>query len=81
MKNALTVVNVMEDVSLAGGTAISLTMIQTILGITLLAINIVLILVKIGLKVYSKIKKGDIEGAVNDIEEGQKEIKDLKGEK
>ena len=83
MKNALTTINILEDVSLGGGTIVSLTMIQTILGITLLAINIVLICLKIGLKIYSKVKKGDIEGAVEEIEKGQKELDDLKnkGEK
>ena len=83
MKNALTTINILEDVSLGGGTIVSLTMIQTILGITLLAINIVLICLKIGLKIYAKIKKGDIEGSVDEIEKGQKELDDLKnkGEK
>ena len=58
-------------------------MIQTILGITLLAINIALICAKIGIKVYQRIKKGDLNGAVDEIEKGQKELDDLKnkGEK
>lgn len=77
MKNVLTTINAVEDVSLAGGTVVSLTMIQTILGITLLIINIILICVKIGLKVYQKIKKGDINGAVDEIEKGQDEIKSI----
>ena len=77
MKNALTTINALEDVSLAGGTFVSLTMVQTILGITLLIINIILICVKIGLKVYQKIKKGDINGAVDEIEKGQDEIKSI----
>lgn len=83
MKNALTAINVLEDVTLGGGTVVSLTMIQTILGITLLVINIALICAKIGIKVYQRIKKGDLNGAVDEIEKGQKELDDLKnkGEK
>lgn len=83
MKNALTAINVLEDVTLGGGTIVSLTMIQTILGITLLVINIALICAKIGIKVYQRIKKGDLDGAVDEIEKGQKELDDLKnkGEK
>ena len=83
MKNALAAINVLEDATLVGGTAVSLSMIQTILGITLLVINIALICAKIGIKVYQRIKKGDLNGAVDEIEKGQKELDDLKnkGEK
>ena len=81
MKNALTAINVLEDVTLGGGTVVSLTMIQTILGITLLVINIILICAKIGIKVYQKVKKGDLNGAIDEIEKGQDEIKSLNDNK
>ena len=71
------ILNAVEDASLVGGTAVSLSMIQTILGITLLVINICLIITKLVLKIIDRVKKGDYSGAVEDVEKTQDEIKSL----
>ena len=59
-------VEVLEDVTIALGVAISIDQIKTVLGIVLLVVQILLILYK-GVKlVVSKIKNKDIEGALHD---------------
>ena len=62
-------VNVLEDGLIIGGVAISLPMIQSILGIIILAFQIVLILYKCGKRIYDAIKNKkpkEIEDALND---------------
>lgn len=71
------VVDTSENITLAGGVVVSLSMIQTILGITLLVINICLIVTKCVIKIVEKVKKGDVAGAVKDIEDTQKELDSL----
>lgn len=71
------VVDTSENITLAGGVVVSLSMVQTILGITLLIINICLIVAKCVIKVVEKVKKGDTQGAVKDIEDTQKELNSL----
>ena len=71
------VVDTSENIILAGGVVVSLSMIQTILGITLLVINICLIVTKCVIKIVEKVKKGDVAGAVKDIEDTQKELDSL----
>lgn len=70
-------INIIEDVLIVGGVALSLTNIYTIMGIILLSFQIVLILVKAGIKIYNHIKNGKVEDAVKDIENAQKEIDDV----
>ena len=70
-------INIIEDVLIVGGVALSLTNIYTIMGIILLSFQIVLILVKAGIKIYHHIKNGKVEDAVKDIEDAQKEIEDV----
>ena len=71
------VVDTSENITLAGGVVVSLSMIQTILGITLLVINICLIVTKCVIKIVEKVKKGNVAGAVKDIEDTQKELDSL----
>ena len=62
-------INVLEDVLIVGGVTISISMIQSILGIIILSAQIVIILFKAGKKIYDlvKAKKYDeIEDALND---------------
>lgn len=70
-------INIIEDVLIVGGVALSLTNIYTIMGIVLLSFQIVLILVKAGIKIYQHIKNGKMDEAVKDIEDAQKEIEDV----
>ena len=77
MTRTMQILNAVEDASLVAGTGVSLSMIQSILGITLLVINICLIITKLVLKIIDRIKKNDYSGAVEDIEKTQDEIKSL----
>ena len=70
-------INIIEDVLIVGGVALSLTNIYTIMGIVLLSFQIVLILIKAGIKIYQHIKNGKMDEAVKDIEDAQKEIEDV----
>lgn len=70
-------INIIEDVLIVGGVALSLTNIYTIMGIILLSFQIVLILIKAGIKIYQHIKAGKLDEAVKDIEDTQKEIDDV----
>ena len=70
-------INIIEDVLIVGGVALSLTNIYTIMGIVLLAFQIGLIIVKVIIKVVQKVKEGKLEEAVKDIEDAQKEINDV----
>ena len=72
------VLNILEDASIVGGISLSLTMIQTILGIIILSVQIVLILIKAGIKIYNSIKNGKIDEAVDTLEETQDQLEDLK---
>ena len=72
-------INVLEDVLILGGVTISLSMIQTILGIIILSVQVVLILIKAGTKIYNAIKKGkidDVEDALNDAKDQLEDLKD-----
>lgn len=70
-------INIIEDVLIIGGVALSLTNIYTIMGIVLLAFQIGLIIAKVIIKVVQKVKEGKLEDAVKDIEDAQKEINDV----
>lgn len=74
-------INITEDVLIALGIGVTLSLeqIYTIFGIVLLSIQIILIIVKGIIKLVDHIKKGKVEEAVKDIEDTQKEIKDITG--
>ena len=71
-------INVLEDALIVGGVTISLSMIQTILGIIILSVQVVLILYKTGKTIYKAIKNKDPK-AIEDALNGAKgELEDLK---
>ena len=69
-----TTVEVIEDVTIALGVAISIDQIKTVLGIVLLTLEIIWILYK-GIKVIvKKVRNKDYEGAIKDAKETIEEI-------
>ena len=71
------VYNVIEDVLIATGIAISLTDIQQVLSIIILCMNVVWILVKVGIKIYQHYKEKNIQAIVDDIKTGADELEKL----
>ena len=71
-------INVLEDVLIAGGVAISLPMIESILGIIILSVQVCLILWKAGKKIYEAIKKKKYDEIENTLKETQDQLEDLK---
>ncbi len=71
-------INVLEDVLIIGGTAVSLTMIQTILGIVILSCQIILILIKAGIKIYNLIKEKKYKEVEQCIDDAKGELENLK---
>lgn len=71
-------INVLEDALVVGGVAISITMIQQILGIVILAFQIVLILIKAGVKIYNLIKQKKYKEVEQCIDETKGELENLK---
>ena len=71
-------INVLEDVLIAGGVAISLPMIESILGIIILSVQVCLILWKAGKKIYKAIKKKKYDEIENTLKETQDQLEDLK---
>lgn len=70
--------NVLDDVLIIGGVAVSLSMIQTILGIVILSAQVILIITKGILKIYNAVKNKkpkEIEDAIN---ETKGELENLK---
>lgn len=65
---------IIEDSLIVFGVAFSLEQIETILGIVILSVQVVLILVKTGIAVYKKVKNKDYTGAIKDVEEGKNQI-------
>ena len=70
--------NVLEDVLIAGGVAISLPMIETILGIIILSVQVLLILWKAGMKIYDAIKKKKYDEIDDALEGAKDQLEDLK---
>ena len=70
--------NVLEDVLIVGGTAISLSMIQTILGIIILSVQIILILWKAGLRIYKAIKNKKVDDVEDALKDAKGELESLK---
>ena len=73
-----TLTNVLEDISIALGVAISIEQIETILGIIILVIQIVWILWKCGVSIYHKIKEKRYSEIGEDIKQVQDELTNLK---
>lgn len=71
------VYNVIEDVLIATGIAVSLTDIQQVLSIIILCMNVVWILVKVGIKIYQHYKEKNIQAIADDIKNGADELEDL----
>ena len=72
-------INVLEDVLIVGGLTISLSMIQTILGIIILSVQVILIVWKAGKRVYNGIKNKkpkEVEDALNDAKGELENLKD-----
>lgn len=53
---------------------------ESILGIIILAFQIVIILYKFGVKIYNKIKKKEYDSLLEDIEQATSELKQLQDE-
>lgn len=71
-------INVLEDVLIIGGISVSVTMIQSILGIIILSFQIILILFKAGKKIYDLIKAKKYDEIENTLQETQDQFEDLK---
>ena len=71
-------INVLEDVLIAGGVAISLPMIESILGIIILSVQVCLILWKAGKKIYQAIKNKKYDEIDDTLKETQDQLGDLK---
>lgn len=72
-------INVLEDVLIIGGVGVSLSMIQTILGIIILSAQVILILTKAIIKIvqlYKQKKYKDIEDTLNDAKGELENLKD-----
>ena len=69
--------NVIEDVLIATGIAVSLTDIQQVLSIIILCMNVVWILVKVGIKIYQHYKEKNIQAIADDIKTGADELEKL----
>ena len=67
-----------EDALIVGGVAVSLNMIYQILGIAILACQIVLILIKAGIKSHTLIKEKKIKEAVDAVNDAKDELDKLK---
>ena len=71
------VLNKIENVMLLGGFAIGISNIETIVGFIYLIIQVCILITKIVLALYNKLKHNNIEGAIDVLEEGQEKLEDL----
>lgn len=71
------VLNKIESVMLLGGFAIGISNMETIVGLIYLIIQVCILITKIVLALYNKLKHNDIEGAIDVLEEGQEKLEDL----
>ena len=73
------VIDTTENVLIVCGVGIGLAQIEQILGIVLLAVQVILIFVRVGMSVYKKVKEGKIQDAIEEAQKGQEEIQALTG--
>ena len=74
----LKVYNMIENSTIALGVAFGITNIESILGIILLVLQVVLILWKVGYKVYLRIKYKQLDKIQKDIEDAMNELEQIK---
>ena len=74
----ITKLQVCEDALIIGGTAVSLNMIHTVLGIVILSVQVALILWKAGVRIYKAIKNKNIKEITDTLEETQGKLEELK---
>ena len=71
-------INVLEDVLVVGGVSVSITMIQSILGIVILSVQILIILYKAGRKIYDLVKQKKYDEVDDALDEVKGELEHLK---
>lgn len=69
---------VCEDALIIGGTAISLNMIHTVLGIVILSVQVILIIWKAGMRIYNAIKNKNVKEITDTLEDTKDKLTDLK---
>ena len=72
------VLNILEDVTIAGGVAIGISTIETILGIIILSVQILIILYKAITKIIELVKKKKYDEIDDALEETKDQLEDLK---
>ena len=72
-----TITKVVEDISIAVGVVLGVQQIETILGIVLLIFQIGLILFKVIRSLIEHIKKKDLDGIEQDLQDGIEQIEHL----
>lgn len=69
--------NVFEDVIIGMGITVSLLDLQQILSIILLCIDVLLILWKIGVRIYNDIKNKKFDNIEKDLKDGRDELEQI----
>ena len=72
------VLNILEDATIVGGVAVGLSTIQTILGIIILSVQVVLILYKGIRKIVELVKKKKYDEIDDALEDTKDQLEDLK---
>ncbi len=60
------------------GIALGVSDISAVLGLVLTVLNIVVLLVSFGIRIYSRIKSKDLDGAVKEAEELRRQLEEMK---
>lgn len=74
------IMNYVETALLVGGVAIGLSEIQTIAGIAILSVQVILLIVRLIFMIVEKAKKKDYAGIVSDVDETLKVIEEKTAE-
>lgn len=74
----LKVYNLLENITIALGVMFGISNIESILGIILLAMQVGLILWKVGYKIYLRIKYKQLDKIQDDIEKAMDELEQIK---
>lgn len=72
------VLNILEDATIVGGVAVGLSTIQTILGIIILSVQVILILYKGIRKIVELVKKKKYDEIDDALEKTKDQLEDLK---